>query len=91
MCVERQGRILTGARKKKMLSGSKNQDVKIFCEIKHFSGLLWSPEQMGPRDQEPGGSRGCRLVAPGSSQVLVLFKDHSKISILRSSFYLSDF
>ena len=35
-------------RKKKKLSGSKNQDVTIFCEIQHFSSLPRSPERMGP-------------------------------------------
>ena len=48
-----------GHRKFFLLSGSNFQNVKIFCEIQHFSNLPRSPERMGWwRNQTPCGGPG---------------------------------
>ena len=47
-----------------------NQDVNIFCEIKHLRGLLRSPERMGPEDKPLPGVQGQNLLKlPGLSHI----------------------
>ena len=53
-----------------------NQDVKIFCEIRRFSGLPPSPRRMESIGQAPDGGPGGR--APGSSKVLAISKDQNQ-------------